>query len=75
MLDHDMTILAIDLGKRSAVFCDYHASTARTAYGTVKMTDASSFRAPVHHTGRVARPAGNTRPSRNSWRCRETSPV
>ena len=38
MSNHDMTILAIDLGKRSAVFCHYQASTARTAYGTVKMT-------------------------------------
>ena len=38
MLNHDMTILAIDLGKRSGVFCDYDAPTAQAAYGKVKMT-------------------------------------
>jgi transposase len=39
--DHDMKILAIDLGKRSAVFCDYRVPDARTVYGTVKMTAAA----------------------------------
>jgi transposase len=38
MLNHDMTILAIDLGKRAGVFCEYDAQTARAAYGKVKMT-------------------------------------
>jgi hypothetical protein len=39
--NHDMRILAIDLGKRSGVFCDYSVPSGQAAYGTVKMAAAA----------------------------------
>jgi transposase len=38
MCMHDMTILAIDLGKTSGVWCLYQAISAEHRFGTVKMT-------------------------------------
>lgn len=63
MLDHDMKILAIDLGKRRSVFCEYDAATAKASYGKMEMTrqamhDLLVERSPTRLVIEIGSPAG-----------------